>query len=60
MTAAKAKKTSPLADFFSNATEQRKSDVYSLVISKATASQLKVEEKAREIKQANRQVKASA
>jgi hypothetical protein len=60
MTAAKAKKTSPLAEFFSNATDQRKRDVYTLVISKATASQLRVEEKAREITKASRQEKASA
>lgn len=59
MTAAKAKKTSPLAEFFCSATEQRKRDMYALVISRATASQLQVETKAKEIK-ANRLEKASA
>ncbi|MDB5984245.1 MAG: hypothetical protein JWQ69_5260 [Pseudomonas sp.] len=58
MTAAKAKKTSPLAEFFCNATEQKKRDMYALLISKATASQLQVEAKAEEIKA--RQAKASA
>lgn len=60
MSAAKAKKTGLLGDFFCNATEQRKRAVYTLVLTKAKDSQLQVEEKAREIKRANRLEKASA
>lgn len=60
MTAAKATKTSPLADFFSGASDTRKREVYSQVIGKAIASQLQVEAKAKVILSARCKEKASA
>lgn len=55
MTVAKEKKTSPLTEFFCNATEQRKRDIYARVIGKATASQLAVEAEAEQILKAAKQ-----
>lgn len=60
MKAAKASKSSPLADFFSSASDQRKREVYTHVISKAIASQLEVQAEAKEIIRLNRLEKTSA
>jgi hypothetical protein len=60
MTEAKATKASPLVEFFRNATEQRKRDVYTRVIRKAKASQLQVIARAKEIIEAKRQEEAGA
>jgi hypothetical protein len=60
MKAAKATETSPLAEFFSSASDQRKREVYTQVISRAIASQLEVQAEAKEIIRVNRKDKASA
>lgn len=60
MKAAKAMKTSPLAEFFSSASDQRKREVSTQVISMAIASQLEVQAEAKEIIRLNRLEKTSA
>ncbi|MDD2102067.1 MULTISPECIES: hypothetical protein [Pseudomonas] len=60
MTAAKTGKTSPMAEFFCNASPETKRGVFKNVISKAIASQRDVVEKAEAIKNAHKTEKTSA
>lgn len=59
MSAVKAGKSSPLVDFFSNASAQTKRGVFEEVISKAIASQLEVIEKAEAIKKTRKSSNAT-
>jgi hypothetical protein len=59
MSAAKTGKSSPLAEFFCNASPETKRDVFTAAITKAIASQRDVVEKAEAIKKAQKAEKAS-
>ncbi|MCW2099168.1 hypothetical protein [Pseudomonas helleri] len=54
MTVNKVEKPSPLADFFCNASIEKKREVFNIVISKAIASQRSVVEKAEAIKKSRK------
>lgn len=60
MSAAKTGKSSPLAEFFCNASLETKRDVFTMAITKAIASQRNVVEKAEAIKKSRKTEKASA